>query len=73
MNDIDDLLKESRKLQEDFNKTNPTWTNTKSILIAALVVAIALIILIGSVVIIPTILVVVIIYLLFLVIRQAIS
>ena len=23
MNDIDDLLKESRKLQEDFNKTNP--------------------------------------------------
>ncbi len=74
MNDqLNDLLKESQKLQEDLNKTNPVWTNTKSLLVAVLIVAVALVLLVGSVVVIPTILAILAVYLLFLAVRQLIS
>ena len=74
MNDqLNDLLKESQKLQEDLNKTNPVWTNTKSLLVAVLIVAVALVLLVGSVVVIPTILAILAVYLLILAVRQLIS
>ena len=74
MNDqLNDLLKESQKLQEDLNKTNPVWTNTKSLLVAVLIVAVALVLLVGSEVVIPTILAILAVYLLFLAVRQLIS
>ena len=74
MNDqLNDLLKESQKLQEDLNKTNPVWTNTKSLLVAVLIVAVALVLLVGSVVVIPTMLAILAVYLLFLAVRQLIS
>ena len=74
MNDqLNDLLKESQKLQEDLNKTNPVWSNTKSLLVAVLIVAVALVLLVGSVVVIPTILAILAVYLLFLAVRQLIS
>ena len=74
MNDqLNDLLKESQKLQEDLNKTNHVWTNTKSLLVAVLIVAVALVLLVGSVVVIPTILAILAVYLLFLAVRQLIS
>ena len=73
---IEDLDKEDLEKLKDLFKDEPKpsiWSNTKSILIAALIIAIAFILLIGSVVVIPTILVVAIIYLLFLAVRQAIN
>ena len=60
-------------MQEDLNKTNPVWTNTKSLLVAVLIVAVALVLLVGSVVVIPTILAILAVYLLFLAVRQLIS
>lgn len=74
----EDMVNRVRELSEepfnDENKPkNALWTNTKSIAIAAMVIALALVILIGAVILVPILLIGLLGYIVFLGVRISIK